>query len=147
MRSIEAIIKDIDEYVPVNGQRSTVNGEWESLDELIDEACTLNDRRVVKPLLGVLERNQDHDGYGAFWSIVHGLESLEGYESDLAASVLSRPHEMGVLMLNRMLNGGIQKIDGRLVLEILEEIGATPAFPISIREEANHFLAYQRDSM
>jgi hypothetical protein len=110
MRNIEAIIKDIEEYAPVNE-------EWESLDELIDEACNANDRKAVKPLLGLLERNQDHDGDGVFWSIVHGLEGLGGYETELAASVLSKPHEMSVLMLNRMLNGGIQAIDGRPVLE------------------------------
>lgn len=140
MRNIEAIIKDIEEYEPVND-------EWESLDELIDEACSANDRGVVKPLLGLLERNQDHDGYGVFWSIVHGLEALGGYETELAASVLSKPHEMSVLMLNRMLNGGIQTIDGRPILEILEEIASNAKFPSSIREDANGFVAYQRENM
>ncbi|WP_447895382.1 hypothetical protein [Vreelandella sp. GE22] len=140
MRNIEAIIKDIEEYAPVND-------EWESLDELIDEACNANDRRVFKPLLGLFERNQDHDGYGVFWSIVHGLEGLGGYETELAASVLSKPHEMSVLMLNRMLNGGIQAIDGRPVLEILKEIATNTAFPNSLREDAKRFVAYQQENM
>lgn len=140
MRDIEAIIKDIEEY-------AAVNGEWESLDDLIDEACNANDRRVVKPLLGLLERNQDHDGYGVCWSIVHGLESLSGYEKELAVSVLSKPHEMSVFMLNRMFNGGIQEIEGRPVLEIIKEIATNTAFSDSVRESAKRFMAYQQESM
>jgi hypothetical protein len=140
MRNIEAIIKDIEEFVPIND-------EWESLDELINEACSANDHRVARPLLGLLERNQDHDGYGVFWSIVHGLEALGNYETELAASVLRKPHEMSILMLNRMLNGGIQTIDGRPVLEILEEVASNSKFPNSIRESANGFVAFQRENM
>lgn len=138
MRNIETIIKDIEEYEPVDD-------EWDSLDELIGEACSANDQRFIKPLLGLLERNQNRDGYGVFWSIVHGLEEMGGYETDLVASVLSKPHEMSVLMLNRMLNGHIQVIDGRPILDILKEVSANTDFPNTIREDAIGFIAYQRE--
>jgi hypothetical protein len=140
MRNIEAIIQDIDDFMPVND-------EWKSLDELIEEACGANDRRLVKSLLGLFERFPDHDGYGVFWSIVHGLEAIGGYETDLASSVLSKPHELSVLMLNRMLNGGIHTIDGRPIIEILEQISGNFAFSRAIRESAGGFVAYQRKNM
>ncbi|WP_461537009.1 hypothetical protein [Spongorhabdus nitratireducens] len=140
MRSIEEVIEDVDGYLPVHD-------DWEPLDELIDEACNASDQRIVKPFLGLLERNQDHDGYGVFWSIVHALESLGGYETELAASALRKPHELSVLMLNRLLNSGIQTIDGRPILEILLEIANNPAFPKSIQEEASEFVAYQREKI
>lgn len=137
MREIEVVLKDIQNYIPVDD-------EWEALDELIREACEFNDPRVIKPLLELLERNPDHDGYGVFWSIVHGLEYIGGYETELASSVLNKPHEMSVLMLNRMLNGGIQTIDGRSIMEILKEIAANTGFPNSIRDYADRFMAYQQ---
>ena len=140
MRDIEAIIKDINEYAPVND-------EWGSLDELIDEAFSTNDRAVIKPLFGLLERNQDHDGYGVFWSIVHALEALDNYQTELVASVLSKPHEISVIMLNRILNSGVQVIDDRSILTILEEIASNAEFPSSIRGDANGFAVYQRKNM
>lgn len=140
MRDTEAIIKDIEVFIPTDNA-------WEELDVLIEEACTTNDHRIIKPLLSLLERNPDHDGYGVFWSIVHGLESLGGYEVELVSSVLSKPHELSVLMLNRMLNGGIYEIEGRSILNILEEIGANTSFPVSIRDDANNFVTYQRENM
>ena len=64
MRNIAAIINDIQQF-------SHDNDDWTGLDQLVEEACVSNDQRVIKPLLGLLERNPDHDGYGIFWSIIH----------------------------------------------------------------------------
>jgi len=140
MRSIEAVLNDIDEFTPIND-------EWEDLDELIDEACSLSDHRVIKCLLRVLERNPEHDGNGVFWSIVHSLEGIGNYEKELELSVLNKPHEMSVLMLNRMLNGGIYKIDGRSIIDILEEISVNNSFAKVIKEDAERYLVRHRDAM
>ena len=140
MRDIEAVIDGIRDFIPIDD-------EWEALDELRVEACESKDHRVIKPLLELLENNPTHDGYGVFWSIIHGLEGIGGYEKELAYSVLSKPHEMSVIMLNRMLNGGIHTIDGRPIMEILKEIASNTDISSSIGDKANRFLAYQQENM
>lgn len=140
MRTVEVILKDIEEFIPVDD-------EWEALDELIFEALSANDSRIIKSLLGVLERNQEHDGYGVFWSIVHGLEGAGNYEKELVLSLNRRPHEMSLIILNRMLNGGLYEIDGKPILNVLEEIALNQKFPESIREIANDFICYQQKNM
>ena len=134
MRDVETIISDIQQF-------SSDNDDWTGLDWLVEEACVSNDQRVIKPLLGLLERNPDHDGYGIFWSIIHGLEAMGGYEADLLSSVLSSPHEMSVLMLNRMLNGNIRMIYNRLIIDVLEEVAENEDFPASVREDAKRYSA------
>lgn len=140
MRSIEAVLSEINNFAPVNE-------EWEVLDVLIEEAASLDDQRIIKCLLNVLERNPEHDGFGVFWSIVHCLEELGEYESELALSVLSKPHEMTVLMLNRMLNGGIYEIESRSIIDILREISVNDDFSTTIRNDALGYLEHQRVNM
>ena len=64
-------------------------------------------------MLRVFERYPDEDGAGVFWSIVHGLEALPGYEPFLVESYSKRaPSEFGVIMLGRILNSGQREIAG-----------------------------------
>ncbi|MCC4801069.1 hypothetical protein BCT30_24315 [Enterovibrio norvegicus] len=134
MRNIEDVVRDIDSFIPVND-------EWEALDELVEEACNFNDIRVVKSLLFVLERNPEHDGYGTFWSVVHGLENIGNYEKELVQSVLNKPHEMSLLMLNRLLNSNVDLIDGKPIVEILREVSDNSKFSKDHRETAKQYLS------
>jgi hypothetical protein len=140
MRNIETLIQSIEVFIPVDDN-------WEALDELIEEICALKDERAISPLLGLLERYPEQDGYGVFWGIVHGLEAIGGYETKLVASVLSKPHEFSVLMLNRIINSGTKIIADRSVLDILKEISNNNSFTESIREDANEFISYQQETM
>lgn len=82
---------------------SPKDGEWLALDELLDELWQLDITHDAIPvLLGVFERFPDDDGAGVLWSIVHGLENMEGYERDLYASVARAPSMMGTIMLKRL---------------------------------------------
>ncbi len=134
MRNIEDVVRDIDSFIPVND-------EWEALDELVEEACNFNDIRVVKSLLFVLERNPEHDGHGTFWSVVHGLENIGNYEKELVQSVLNKPHEMSLLMLNRLLNSNVDLIDGKPIVEILREVSDNSKFSKGHRETAKQYLS------
>ena len=44
------------------------------------------------------------DGYGVFWTILHGLEDIPDYESALFASLRRRPSMMALSMACRVLN-------------------------------------------
>jgi hypothetical protein len=68
--------------------------------------------RSIVADISVFERFPDDDGAGVFWSIVHGLEALPGYEHQLLTSISRVPSDMGVTMLGRLLNAGCDDIDG-----------------------------------
>ncbi len=137
MKSQEQILTELNGYYPKED-------EWEDLDELIAEASYHPGKDTVKALLQVFERFPEHDGYGVFWAIVHTLEGIGNYESELVKSILRHPHEMSVLMLNRLINGGVREIDGKPIIDILNEVAVNSSFPNEIREKANHFIEYQQ---
>ena len=83
---------------------SPAHDNWRELDELL-QAIPL-DLAAVPTLLRVFERFPRHDGHGVFWSILHAIESVIGYESILVEHVMHTPTEMGVTMLQRLINSG-----------------------------------------
>ena len=138
MRKLEEVINDLNNYSPSQD-------EWNDLDELIAEASSFSGKKIINALLRILERYPTHDGYGVFWSIVHTLEAIGDYETELVSSISRKPHEMSVLMLNRMLNAGINEIDGKPIIKILQEISVNTAFSEDIREQARGFIEYQEN--
>ncbi len=137
-RTIAAIIGDIDEFLPRDG-------EWKRLDRLLDELFGSDQPQLgIVPLLRVFERFPEEDGYGVFWSIVHGLESLPGYEKPLLASINRKPTEFTVLMVNRMLNSGITEVEGVSLLTLLARVSSDSRATKGIKKDAERFLIHQR---
>ena len=65
-----AVLKDIEEFSPTNGN-------WRRLDELLDELWSEGvSEGQIPVLLRVFERYPEEDGGGVLWSIVHGIEGL-----------------------------------------------------------------------
>lgn len=113
MRDLKTVINDIDAYQP--------GEDWLDLEELLGEL--FKDFPLseipVEPLLGVFERFPTHDGYGVFWSILHGLEGIKGYELALLESLERNPSQFGVLMAWRILNSpGADAWKGRVILTL-----------------------------
>lgn len=98
-RPIFSVLKDIDDFVPVNGN-------WRRLDDLLDELWSEGVVEGQLPILfRVFERFPEEEGAGVFWSIVHGVESLTfDYEPFLKQSMARQPSLMGKLMLQRLAN-------------------------------------------
>lgn len=95
-RTVQQVLDAIETFSPKDGK-------WLALDQLLDELWQLGVTHDAIPvLLGVFERFPDDDGAGVLWSIVHGLESMEGYESELHASAARAPSIMGKIMLKRL---------------------------------------------
>lgn len=96
-RDIDAILKDIEDFQPQEGN-------WRPLDDLLIELWETDPPSKILPILfGVFERFPDEDGAGVLWTIVHGVESLEhDYEVALRRSLAIQKSEMGELMLDRL---------------------------------------------
>jgi hypothetical protein len=91
------------------------------------------------------ERFPDDDGFGVCWGILH---MIEGYHpvSDryVVASVQRKPTEFPVMMINRILNGGVKTVGGVELLALLQGVADNDKNPGSIREVARAFLEHQK---
>ncbi len=98
-------------------------GNLEQLDEVAAAAVSLRqDGELDAALFSVFERYPDEDGYGVYWSILHGLEARGDYESGLLASVRRKPSVFAATMLNRLCNTGHDTCCGVATLDLLIEI-------------------------
>jgi hypothetical protein len=129
-----AIIEDLNRVAPPFD-------DWNKLQKVLDELWldgTPSD--AIPELLAIFERYPaDEDGCGVFWSILHGLETLAGYETHLLRSVQTIPSEFGVIMLARIRNAKIDEIDNVSILSILLATSKLKAVPERVREVATRF--------
>jgi hypothetical protein len=129
-RTAAQIVADIRAFQPAGGN-------WRRLDDLLGELWAAGAAgRHVADLLAVLERFPEDDGAGVLWSVVHGVESLPGYEPELVRSVRRGPSMLGVTMVGRLLNSGASEVSGVPLVGLLREIAASPAAPESVRSDA-----------
>jgi hypothetical protein len=116
LRNLTQITHDIDTFSPHDGS-------WRRLDDLLAE---LFQQPVtedgVRAMLRVLERFPADDGGGVLWSVVHGLESLSGYEPHLIASIRRKPSQLAVVMIHRLLKAGLREVGGVPIRSVLEGI-------------------------
>jgi hypothetical protein len=95
-RPVDQILSDIDAFQPIEGN-------WLPLNDLLTELWSVVvPQSAIPVLLHVFERFPDEDGAGVLWGIVHGLESLPGYESLLLESAESRPTPFKRIMVDRL---------------------------------------------
>jgi hypothetical protein len=128
-RASEQIVADIHAFAPAGGN-------WLRLDHLLTELWGSGEAaRHTQDLLAVFERFPEEAG-GVLWGVLHGLESVPGYEPALVRSVRARPSEMGVMMVGRLLNGGVSVVGGVPLIDLLREVAASTAAPASVRESA-----------
>jgi hypothetical protein len=133
-RDAAAIIADLKRYF---GTDST----WLDLDILVQELF-LNPIGAAEldALFGVFERHPTHDGFGLFWKILHGIESVSTYEPCLLRSLRRRPSLFAVYMINRILNVGIQEVQGGAWISALHEVSLREDIEQEIRDEADMYL-------
>ena len=135
-RSHTEIVEDLKQFAPPCD-------DWGKLQMLLDELWLVGKPSAAIPdLLAVFERYPaDEDGCGVFWSILHGLETLAGYETHLLRSVQHAPSEFGVMMLGRIRNAKIDTIDSVSILSVLRATIESNAACERVREVANQFAA------
>lgn len=130
------ILRDIDAFSPPAD-------DWSRLQALLDELWADGSPIDAMPeLLALFARYPvDEDGSGVFWSALHGLEGLSGYEPHLLRSVQQAPSEFGVMMLGRLLNADILYIERSLIVDTLNAVSCSEFAPSRVRELAIEFTA------
>src|SRR6266699_3425150 len=109
--------------------RSVQSAESEADLKVLDETVTAIFQegfanQCFAELFQIFERFPERDGFGVFWSILHGLEAVSGYEPLLLESVERAPSEFTVRMINRMINAGELRIGSRDLMSVLEGTAA-----------------------
>ena len=133
-RDATAIIADLNGY---SGSATT----WRGLDELAVELFRSPVGGAgLDALFGVFERHPTHDGFGVFWTLLHGIESVPGYEPHSLQSLRRRPSLFAVYMINRILNVGERDVEGVAWITVLREILARGDIEQEIRDEADEYL-------
>jgi hypothetical protein len=121
--------------------------QLKALEECLASAFSTELRQEDKAaLLEVFERFPEHDGLGVFWSILHGLEHVDGYERELVASIRRKPNLFNTLMLNRMLNAGIASAAGEPIDQLFNEVLSQTATPANITKQVHSFIGRREDS-
>jgi hypothetical protein len=113
----------------------------ENLSKLVPADCGDFE---IRALLAVFERFPDNDGLGVFWSIVHLLEACDGYAPILVESVLRKPCEFNLLMINRLINADVTSVEGQSLIELLTGVCANTSVSPRARQMTQDFLTYQK---
>lgn len=109
------LIRRLSEFNDPNSE-----AQLRTLEEMLSsvEASACGDPEF-DALLQLFERFPEHDGFGIFWSILHLLEACPGYEGALVRSVLRKPVEFNLTMVNRLLNAEIHQVNGQSLAALL----------------------------
>ncbi|MBS0657883.1 MAG: hypothetical protein JSR82_06500 [Verrucomicrobia bacterium] len=100
LKPMSALDQQIRNFVPENG-------DWRPLELLFEQAFSSADpARYYRAILDLFARYPEEDGAGVFWSAVHGLEAVGGYEELLVESFAATRSPMAKIMLRRLLNAG-----------------------------------------
>lgn len=128
MREVKEIILDIESY-------KSDDGNWLLLDELVTELWESENPEIgIDALFGVFEKNPTDDGSGVFWTILHGLETME-YEQKLYDSLMEKPSHMTITMLKRIENSGSSTIAGKSISELISFIKNNPKIESELLNE------------
>ncbi|MGI4788353.1 MAG: hypothetical protein ACRYFS_05830 [Janthinobacterium lividum] len=134
MANTNEIIEAIKQYQPEQDN-------WQGLDKLLEQLWKTGEpSKGIGELFDVLERFPVHDGYGVFWSIVHGLEHLPDYEPFLVNSLRRQPTEFNVLMVNRVFNAGQSNVGGVNILTLLREVLTHPKATGQAKQDAEEYI-------
>jgi hypothetical protein len=104
VRQIDSAVDDLDKALR---EFTPDRGDWRPLETLLERAFASPDPRKFYPaMFNLFERFPDQDGAGVFWSALHGMEAVGGYERLLLQYFRRFPSRMTRTMLRRILNSG-----------------------------------------
>jgi hypothetical protein len=110
-------------------------------DELLQQS---NPERAIPVLFAVMERMPDAD-LGSPGPLVHTLEKIKNYESELVASLHRAPCPLSVWIVNRILNATKNPEQRDAWLNLLNFVATNPAATLATKQQALEIIKYQRE--
>lgn len=98
------------------------DGNWLLLENHFEQAFSSPDPKLYyHAIFNLFERFPEDDGGGVFWSALHGMEAVGGYEEFLLQYLRRWPSLMTRTMLMRMMNGGETQIGKTPIASLLSK--------------------------
>jgi hypothetical protein len=135
------IIKTLDSINSVEDE-ADLDRLYEAVQEL---ELHPNRAEFIDALLNIFERFPEKDGYGVFYSILHLLEGIPGYEARLIESVRRQPAEFSLSMINGLLNSGIEEVNGIKLFDLLEQVAGNSSLSEYIQKKAEGLVEHQKN--
>lgn len=115
----------------------------QALVEVLSDFDSIPNRREAIPaLFAVMERYPEAD-LGSPGPLVHEIEAIEDYESELEASLARNPSALACWMVNRILNQAQDINARRHWITVLRGVVGNPLASGTTRSEAQLFLDHQ----
>ena len=95
---------------------------WLPLETHLEHAFSSPDPTLYyHAMFNLFERFPEDDGSGVFWSALHGMEAVGGYEDLLLQYYRRWPSLMTKTMLRRLMNGGTTRIGNVPIATLLSQ--------------------------
>ena len=138
-QNAEVFIAKLKKFVPHNVDNSI------DLSEMLDGLDRIkNADSVIPAMFELMEKYPDAD-LGTPGALVHNIERIGGYETQLIQSVERVPTYLNVWMVNRILNGSISNDLRERLIILLKSILNNPNAGQAAKESAQNFIEYQRN--
>ncbi|SFQ79429.1 hypothetical protein SAMN04515668_4440 [Hymenobacter arizonensis] len=128
------------------------HGSWEELGDLLAERWEHGPSREAQvPLFRFLARFPTDERGGVWMGLVHGVETLRAYESELLGSLHRQPTEMTLLLLRRLANTGLSTVaqvpvaDGYGPDRAVQGAGGGRRVPLRVAGQNGAAGAHQQD--
>ncbi|HEY9102667.1 hypothetical protein [Chitinimonas sp.] len=132
------VINELEQFVPSDED----DNAW-LLNKLLCNLSSYPDRELtIEPMFKLMERFPEAD-FGSPGPLVHEIEAMNGYQSQLLRSLARKPTSLSVWMVNRILNSCETQQNRDKWLEQLKLIAENQDAPYSARQSAEEFLLYQ----
>ena len=122
------------------------SGEIDDIEEIYDlvdlffEENSPLDSKDIRVLISLFEKFPVDYYSHVFWNILHGLEHVGGYESELLASLERKPSCMVITMLGRMINSDIIRHSGVSIIDEIKKIANNSSIHADISERASSVI-------
>lgn len=134
---LKSIISQLERFVPDDEDNAY------PLSELLTGLESLPDRHLaIEPMFRLMERFPEAD-LGSPGPLVHKIEAMPDYRSQLLKSLGRCPTDLTVWMVNRILNAALSEADRRTWLEQLRLAAPDAEATATTRAAALEFLNLQ----
>ena len=121
-----------------------IDGIYELVDDFFEEQKDLSEEATCVAL-GLFEKFPIDYYSHVFWSVLHGLEHFDKHEKRLVESIKKRPSCMGLVMVNRLINGGRKGFEGTDYIELLKSTSQRDDCEEEVIELAEDLLKKQTE--
>lgn len=125
------------------GELGSVEPSAAALYDLVEKYESLEVESLVEPILMFMEKHSDAD-LGSPGPLVHLIEkSYPSYMGALKESILRKPTDLTVWMLNRVLNAKLEDSQRNELIELMRLASSHPEADEAAKQEAMGFLDHQ----